>query len=259
MFGLDLVLPFGRLGVLEHVPKCCDQIEDSDFYFTLGVGRPVRTRSNHAKNIATEQPAPGERFSRFLESLILKQAMDQLGTRVDAIFFFIELVRQEHPTLDQGQSGGHDEVLGSDVEIEFLHELDRVQVLRGDMRNRNIRYVDFVLSNQMKQEIQRTFEDGELDGIAVESIRTLVRLVTKILKGIGRRHFRRAHRLRSIYGSSWRLGEVSEKNVARVGVVGRQSRVTPDVHFTMHTGNRSITVSRRKYPRLRFYRQPFVS
>ena len=57
----------------------------------------------------------------------------------------------------------HDQKFSGDVEIQALHHLQRRQVLLGDGGDRNVADTDFILLDQMKQQVQRTFKDFQLD------------------------------------------------------------------------------------------------
>ena len=57
----------------------------------------------------------------------------------------------------------HHDVVAGDVEIELLHQRDRLEVLRGDQRDRDVVDVQLVLLDEMQEQIQRPFEVGELD------------------------------------------------------------------------------------------------
>jgi len=53
--------------------------------------------------------------------------------------------------------------LAGDVEVELLHQRDRVQILRGDQGDRDVVDVELVLPDQVQQQIQRPFEVRQLD------------------------------------------------------------------------------------------------
>jgi hypothetical protein len=57
----------------------------------------------------------------------------------------------------------HDEELAGDVEIQLLHQLDRLEILRGDQRDRDVVDADFVLPDEMKEQIERSLKLIELD------------------------------------------------------------------------------------------------
>src|SRR5436190_781412 len=72
--------------------------------------------------------------------------------------------RQQHLRLDVNQRCGHDEEVAGDVEVQFLHQVNRVEVLLRDDGDGNVVDVELVLPDQMLQQIERTLEVLELDG-----------------------------------------------------------------------------------------------
>ena len=70
---------------------------------------------------------------------------------------------QQHLRLDVDERRRHHQELARDVEVELLHQLNRLEVLRRDQRNRNVVDVDLVLLDQMKEEVNRTLEVLEPD------------------------------------------------------------------------------------------------
>src|SRR6185295_11651889 len=71
---------------------------------------------------------------------------------------------------------GHHDVLARHVQVELLEQRDRVEILRGDQRDRNVVNVELVLPDEVKQEIQRALEIGQLDREGIRR-RLEVRLV----------------------------------------------------------------------------------
>src|SRR5262249_37572373 len=69
----------------------------------------------------------------------------------------------QHLRLDVDQRRRHDEELAGDVEVELAHQIDRVEVLLRDERDRDVVDVDLVPLDQEQQEIERPLEHRELD------------------------------------------------------------------------------------------------
>ncbi len=72
--------------------------------------------------------------------------------------------RQQHLRLDVNQRRGHDEELAGDVQIQLLHQRDRVEILRRDQRDRDVVDVHLVGANEVEQQIERPLEVREPDG-----------------------------------------------------------------------------------------------
>ena len=105
-----------------------------------------------------------------LELLMLEQTPHQPVAR---IFFLAFNARrrfragQEHLRLDVDERRGHDEIVAGDVEVELLHQADRVEVLLRDERDRDIVDVHLVLLDEVQQQIERSLELLEPDGKGV--------------------------------------------------------------------------------------------
>ena len=70
---------------------------------------------------------------------------------------------QQRPRLQVDERRGHHQEFAGDIEVQLLHELDHVEVLRGDERDRNVVDVDLVLLDEVQQQIQRSLEVVEAD------------------------------------------------------------------------------------------------
>ena len=96
-----------------------------------------------------------------LELLVLEQPAHQRVARI----FLLALdagrrfrPRQQHLRLDVNERRGHHEELAGDVEVELLHQLDRVEVLLRDERDRDVVDVHLVLLDEVQQQIERPLE-----------------------------------------------------------------------------------------------------
>src|SRR6185295_16031742 len=72
--------------------------------------------------------------------------------------------RQQHLRLDVNQRRRHDEELARDIEIQLLHQMDRVEVLSRDERDGDVANLQLVLLDEMEKQIERPLEVFELDG-----------------------------------------------------------------------------------------------
>ena len=103
---------------------------------------------------------------RRLEFLVLEEPPDQRVARIVLLRFDAcrrLRPRQQHLRLDVNQRRRHHDVLARDVQIELLEQRDRVEILRGDQRDRNVVDADLVLPDQVQQQIERALEIGQLD------------------------------------------------------------------------------------------------
>ena len=63
--------------------------------------------------------------------------------------------RQQHARLDLGQRRGHHQILAGELELQFLHQLDVLHVLAGDLGDRDVENVDVLPADQVQQQIER--------------------------------------------------------------------------------------------------------
>ena len=66
--------------------------------------------------------------------------------------------RQEHPGLDLGQHGGHQQVFAGELEVQLLHQLDVLHVLPRDVRDRDIEDVEILAPDHVEEQVERTLE-----------------------------------------------------------------------------------------------------
>ena len=71
--------------------------------------------------------------------------------------------REEHAALDIHQRGRHDEEVAGEFEIVLLLRAQDLEILLGDLLDRDIVDIDLVLADQEEQQVQRAFEDVEAD------------------------------------------------------------------------------------------------
>ena len=71
--------------------------------------------------------------------------------------------RHQLARLDVRQRRRHQQVLAGDVEVERAHEVEHLQVLLGDERDRDVEDVELVLLDEVQQQIERPLELGQLD------------------------------------------------------------------------------------------------
>jgi len=107
-----------------------------------------------------------QQAGRRLELLVLEEATDERVARI--LFFAFDVgrglgARQQHLRLDVDERGGHEQELAGDVEIQLLHQGDRVEVLRRDERDRDVVDAHLVLANEVQQQIERPLEVRQLD------------------------------------------------------------------------------------------------
>jgi segregation and condensation protein A len=78
------------------------------------------------------------------------------------------VARQQRSRFDVDQRRRHHQELSGDVEVQLLHQIDVLDVLRGDKRDGNVVDVDLVLLDQMQQQVERTLEVLQAYGIRLE-------------------------------------------------------------------------------------------
>ena len=158
---------------IDHGLKGRQQAEQIDFELRLvvvarDVGHPLvgALPLSGANLLALVQQAGGR-----LEFLVLEEPADERIPRILRLALHPGRrfrPRQQHPGLDVNQRRRHDQELARHVQVELLHELNRVQVLRGDERDRDVVDADLVLPDEVQQQVERPLEVIEPDGDRVD-------------------------------------------------------------------------------------------
>ena len=80
------------------------------------------------------------------------------------IFFWRLLIdRQQAAAFQVNEIGRHHDEFAGNLDIQFFECLEIFEVLASDPLNRNVIDIDFVLFDQVKQEIERPLENLKLD------------------------------------------------------------------------------------------------
>src|ERR1043166_4349694 len=161
----NLLHTFARFDAFDHRLESVDQLENSNF------AEPKRTvqwrrRCFARKDSLLFQLTLMKFGGSVLELFVFDQLADQLPTRVVVvgIFFRRLLVGWEKAaTLPVNEVGGHDDKFAGQIDVQFPERLKILEVLVGNPLERDIVDVDLVSLDQIKQEIERPFENLELD------------------------------------------------------------------------------------------------
>ena len=129
------------------------------------------------------------------EALVLEQALDQLLTRVDTLLLgrvlLVEGVgRQQLPALEEGERRRHHQVLARDLDVERPRELDVLDVLLRDERDRDVEHVELVATHEVQEQIERSFEGVEGDRVGLpraDAVADGPQLDFRQRRGLGRR------------------------------------------------------------------------
>src|SRR5581483_6200458 len=71
----------------------------------------------------------------------------------------VGITRQQHLRFDVDQQRGHVDELGGYIHIELLHSFYISEILRRELRDRNVVYVDVLLADQIEQKVEWAFVD----------------------------------------------------------------------------------------------------
>src|SRR5215471_3468728 len=161
-YGLLVDIEHGtRPYSLQHLLKRLDQVDDvgGEFGFgTFGLDEFLQRRIGQQRffDLLLLQ----KHLRRGFELLMLQQAVDQFGPRIILLLCACHrIARQEHLRFDMYQHGGHVDELGRNVHVEFANLLDIREILRGDLRNRDVVDIDVLLADEIEQQIQRSLVD----------------------------------------------------------------------------------------------------
>src|SRR5215471_1028501 len=187
-----------HLGAVDDGLERRQEAEEIDFEFGLVfVARDMR--DDFVRTLPLRRPQLlllMQQAGRGFELLMLEQASHERVARI--LFFAFDTrsrlrTRKQHPRLDVNQRRRHDEKLAGDVEIQLLHQLNRVEILLRDERDGNVMDFHRVLLDEMEEQIERSLEVLELDGKCVNR-----RLEILVL------HPNTSTSLRSVRGPSFR-------------------------------------------------------
>ncbi len=98
--------------------------------------------------------------------------------------------RQQHARLDLGQDRGHHQVFGGQLEAQVLQDLDVIDVLAGDLGDRDIEDVEVLPADQVQQQVERAFEGLEDHFQRIRrDVQVLRHLQNRLSLEHGQRHF----------------------------------------------------------------------
>src|SRR5690606_22125259 len=91
------------------------------------------------------------------------------------------LHRQQHAGLDLDEQGRHEQVFAGQLKVVAPDLLHIRQVLTRDVRHRDVQHVEVLLTDQVKQEVERAFEGFEKD---LQRIRRNVKVLRQVEQGL---------------------------------------------------------------------------
>ena len=110
-----------------------------------------------------------QQLSCRLEFLMLQQAAHE---RLAGILFGLILrgirPRQQHTGLDVDERRRHQQEVAGHIEIQLLHQLQVLEVLLGYQHDGNVVNVDFVLPDEVQEQVERPLEAAHLDRVVRE-------------------------------------------------------------------------------------------
>ena len=102
-----------------------------------------------------------------LEFLVFNQLADEFPARILAFLFAFDLRLliggQQFAAFDVHERRGHDEEFAGDFKVEFTHEVNVFDELRGQPGEVDRVNVHFLLFDEVKEQIQRAFKNLELN------------------------------------------------------------------------------------------------
>ena len=73
--------------------------------------------------------------------------------------------REKHSGFDVDERGGHVDEFGGDVDVLDFELVEVVEILGGDFGDLDVVDVHFLLFDEVEQEVERTFVDGDVDAV----------------------------------------------------------------------------------------------
>ncbi len=71
------------------------------------------------------------------------------------------LLGQQQFRFEVGEPGGHHEIIGGDLQAKLAGGVDIGEILLGEVEDRNLGQIDFLVSGQHEQQVERAFEAVE--------------------------------------------------------------------------------------------------
>ena len=137
---------------MEHFYQVHERNDQLTFRFLAFVQREVRLRPH----VLLDLLALVEKLRSALEFFVLDETMHEVGARVVLILGAGQRIgREQHFRFDIDERRGHVNKIGRDVHIKLFELVDVFEILRRDLRDRNVVNVDFLLLDQIEQEIER--------------------------------------------------------------------------------------------------------
>nr|WP_263429880.1 hypothetical protein [Nannocystis pusilla] len=137
-----------------------------------GVDRRHHQLGAAGEHVASRHRQRVELGRGLLEPLVLDQPADQRLARVLALLLLAlarlagaRLRRQQLAALEVRQRRRHHQVVARDLEVELAHDVEVLEVLLGDERDRDVEDVELVLAHEVQQQVERALEHLELDRV----------------------------------------------------------------------------------------------
>ena len=122
---------------------------------------------------------------RVLEFFILDELADEFPAWVLGLIVALGLRllvhRQQFPALDVHECRGHHEELAGDLEVELAHQIDVFDELSGNFRQVDLVNIHLLLFHQVKEQVERAFEDLELDFVICHWFGRRARLIGRCI------------------------------------------------------------------------------
>jgi hypothetical protein len=152
---------------LEDLLEDVDEIDEGDDEFTFGTFVVVEGLVRLGPDVFFDLLFLVEKLGGVLEFFVLEETLDEFLSQVFSLLFGTgEWVgREQHFGFDVDERGGHVNEFGGDVDVEMFELVEVVEILRGDFGDLDVVNIHFLLFDEIEQEVERTFEDGDGDFI----------------------------------------------------------------------------------------------
>ena len=130
-------------------------------------GRHIKGGRPATPDVAAHHRAQRQLLPDALELLVLQQPLEQRLPRVAYLLFVdigvvgLGVRRQELSRLDVRQRRRHQQVFASQIHVQRLHVLQRLNVLGGDKRDGDVEDVQLVLPDKMQEQVEGSLKLGQ--------------------------------------------------------------------------------------------------
>jgi hypothetical protein len=166
--GFVLELDAGNfLFSLEDLLEDANEIDEGDDEFAFGAFVVVERFVRLGPDVFFDLLALVKELGGVFEFFVLEETLDQFFAGIGGLLFgrAERVGREKHFGFDIDERGSHVDEFGGDVYVLNFELVKVVEILGGDFGDLNVVDRHFLLFDEVEQEVERTFVEGNVDAI----------------------------------------------------------------------------------------------